>query len=587
MFATRPRKPRCRPLPLRWLAFALALTGLAAQAQPTPQLQIEGGSAEQRQNIEAFVRMSGQSCDLPRFRERNMIRDARRRAQDALRALGHYEPVLAFDVLRDADCWNLKLELDPGPPILFADVDVRISGEGAEDPVLAALASAPGITPGQPLRHDLHDQLRDRLIRVAYDRGYLTPELVTSELRVDPAQREARVILHLETGPRFRFGEVRLEQDILDPSFVQRLIPFETGSPFAAEPLVTLRRNLGDSGYFQAVRVRPLLDDVTGTVVPIQVQVEPRPRYAYEFSLGYSTDIGPRLGAAMEHRYVNQRGHRYRVDLNLAPDRSEAGFNYDIPLADPLRDSLDLFVAYRTEEVRSGTSDRLQLGANHRKTLPSGWQITRGIRYEYEEFTIGDVTDTSNLLIPSYQINRTRSDDFLYPRSGHRIDLLVQGAYEDLGSSLTFLQTRANVKWIRGAGAGRLILRGDAGLTTTESVEQLPTSLRFFAGGDTSVRGFGFQRLGPTDGEGRVIGGRHLLVGSVEYDYPLGDRPWAVAVFADIGNAFDEFDDYELKAGAGVGLRWRSPVGPLRLDVAHAPDSDDDFRIHFTMGPDL
>lgn len=587
MFATRPRKPGTPPSPWRWLALALALPVLAAQAQPTPQLQIEGGSAEQRQNIEAFARLSGYSCDLPGFRERNMIRDTRHRAQEALRALGHYEPALAFNVLRNSDCWNLKLELDPGPPILFAEVDVRISGPGAEDPVLAAVAGAPGITPGQTLRHDLHDQLRNRLIRVAYDRGYLKPELATSELRVDPSMREARVILHLETGPRFQFGEVRLEQDILDPSFVERLIPFEPGAPFSAEPLVTLRRNLGDSGYFQAVRVRPLLDEVTGTVVPIHVEVEPRSRYSYEFSVGYSTDIGPRLGAAMEHRYVNRRGHRYRVDLNLAPERSEAGFNYDIPLADPLQDNLGLFIAYRMEDVRSGTSDRLQIGANHVRSLPSGWQITRGIRYEFEEFTVAGVADTSNLLIPSYRINRTRSDDFLYPRSGHRIDLLVQGAYEDLGSSLTFLQTRANLKWIRGVGAGRVILRGDAGLTATESVEELPTSLRFFAGGDTSVRGFGFQRLGPSDAEGRVIGGRHLLVGSLEYDHPLGDRPWAVAVFADVGNAFDQFDDYELKVGAGIGLRWRSPVGPLRIDLAHAPDSDDDFRIHFTMGPDL
>jgi translocation and assembly module TamA len=587
MFVTHRRKPGSRPSPLRWLAVALALPGLVAQAQPTPELRIEGGSAEQRQNIEAFVRMSGQSCDLPRFRERNMIRDARHRAQQALRALGHYEPVLALIVLREDDCWNLKLDLDPGPPILFAEVDVQILGAGAEDPLLAAVVGAPGITPGQTLRHDQHDQLRARLIRVAQDRGYLTPDLVTSELRVDPAAREARVILHLDTGPRFRFGEVRLEQDILDPAFVQRLIPFEPGAPFSAEPLVTLRRNLGDSGYFQAVRVRPLLDEVTDTEVPIHVEVEPRARYAYEFSLGYSTDIGPRLGAAMEHRYVNRRGHRYRVELSLAPERSEAGFNYDIPLADPLQDNLGLFIAYRTEDVRSGTSDRFQIGANHTKSLPSGWQITRGIRYEYEEFTVADVANRSNLLIPSYRVNRTRSDDFLYPRNGYRIDLLLQGAYEDVGSSLTFLQTRANMKWIHGLGAGRLILRGDAGLTASESVEELPTSLRFFAGGDTSVRGFGFQRLGPTDAEGRMIGGRHLLVNSVEYDHPLGDRPWSVAVFADIGNAFDQFDDYELKVGAGIGLRWRSPVGPLRLDLAHAPDSTDDFRIHFTMGPDL
>jgi translocation and assembly module TamA len=156
-----------------------------------------------------------------------------------------------------------------------------------------------------------------------------------------------------------------------------------------------------------------------------------------------------------------------------------------------------------------------------------------------------------------------------------------------MGSTISLLQGRANAKLIHGLGTGRLILRGEAGATAGAGVEELPSSLRFFAGGDTSVRGFGFQQLGPVDDDGNLIGGRYLLVGSVEYDHPIGGGKWGVAIFIDLGNAFNDFNDYELKGGGGVGLRWRSPVGPLRLDLAHAPDSNDNFRIHFTMGPDL
>ena len=563
------------------------LLPLALPANDAPGLRIEGGTSEQQQNIRAFVPMSRFACELPVFRERTVLQSTLDSARLALRALGHYQPEIEVEIARTESCWNLVVTVDPGPVARIAEVDVRVVGEGADDPAFVAVTSAPGITVGDPLRHDAFDGLRSRLMRIATDRGYFDAEFTQSRLLVDPQANEARISLHMDSGRRYRLGTVTLEQDILNEDFVARLIPFERGDPYTSGQIIQLQRNLRDSGYFQAVRVRPGLDDAVDGEVPILAEVEARKRTAYEARLGFSTDIGPRLGLVLDRRYANRRGHRYNAELELSDKRSGIGFNYDIPLADPLSETLSLFTSYRSEDTGTSKSDRFQIGANRVQRHPSGWQTTQGLRYEYEDFTIGEVSDISRLLIPSYRINRTESDDPLYPRNGYRLDLLGQGASDNLGSSITFVQTHAQGKFITGLGTGRLILRGDAGLTGNASVEELPSSLRFFAGGDTSVRGFGFQQLGPLDDDGNVIGGRHLLVGSIEYDHPVGQGNWGAAVFLDAGNAFNDFDDYDLKGGGGVGIRWRSPVGPIRLDVAHAPDSTDRFRIHFTMGPDL
>ena len=139
--------------------------------------------------------------------------------------------------------------------------------------------------------------------------------------------------------------------------------------------------------------------------------------------------------------------------------------------------------------------------------------------------------------------------------------------------------------WALGS-RGRVILRGEAGVTIASEVTVLPASIRFFAGGDQSVRGYDYKELGPVDENGEVIGGRYLLVGSIEYDHRITDD-WSVAAFLDAGNAFDDFDE-PLEQGAGFGVRWRSPVGPVRLDIANAISKPGNhWRVHFTIGPDL
>jgi translocation and assembly module TamA len=537
--------PVTRSRLLTWAAAGLLALAVPVAADESPGLRIDGGTDEQQRNIRAFIPMARYPCELPALRERGILRSSEDRVRQALRALGHYRPELHTTIVRTDTCWDLVVTVDPGPVVRISEVDVRVTGEGETDPALVAVISDPRIAPGDPLRHDAHDQLRSRLMRIAADRGYLDAELAESRLLVDPDANEARISLHLETGRRYRFGEITLEQDILREDFVARLFPLQRGDPYVSSQLIQLQRNLNDSGYFETVRVRPLLDQRADGEVPILAEVEPRKRTAYEARLGYSTDTGLRIGLALDRRYANRRGHRYEAELEVSEKRSGIALGYDIPLADPLNDNLLLFATYRTEDTGTSESERFQIGATRIQQHPSGWQSTQGLRYEYEDFTVGEVSDITRLLIPSYGINRTKTDDLLYPRNGYRVDLLAQGASENLASSITFLQGRANAKFITGLGTGRLILRGDAGATGGAAVEELPSSLRFFAGGDTSVRGFGFQQLGPTDDAGNVIGGRNLLVGSVEYDHPIGEGNWGAAVFLDAGNAFNDFDDYD------------------------------------------
>jgi translocation and assembly module TamA len=572
-------------LGLPWPALAQTIT--ATEGPGLPAVQITGGTEEQRTNVRSFLPMNRYTCTLSPLSERGVLRDAGTRAGLALRALGHYQADFRIDILRQEDCWELHVDIDPGPPTRITAIDLQFLEEAQEDPEFAQLRAEPGIRPGDVLRHDAYERLRTRISRLASERGYLDATFSLARLEVDPQQHEARIVLHLVSGPRYRFGAVQMEQEILQESLLARLSPFQAGDPYHVAQLVQLQQNLSDSGYFTAVRVRPLPEQSQDGVIPILAEAEARARRAYQFRIGASTDTGPRLGLKLDRRYANRRGHRYNAELEAAQQRLGLGFQYDIPLLDPLRERLTLSSSLLQETVGSTDLERAQVGISRIRQQASGWQVTEGLRYEYEEFTVADQSGIARLLMPSYRLSRSEADDPLLPRQGFRVDGTLQGTSTSLGSTLSLLQLRGYLKLVEGLGNGRLLLRGEVGATFGSEVVDLPGSLRFFAGGDTSVRGYGYQRLGPADASGRIVGGRHLLVGSAEIEWPVRSSRWSVASFIDTGNAFNDPEAYTLKTGVGIGVRWRSPIGPLRFDLAHAPDSTDAVRIHFTMGPDL
>ena len=568
------------------IALALMVSSPAVLAQ-TPALDITGASSSLEDNIRAYVDISEESCQAGQWRLRAIARNLDDNITKAGRALGYYHMTVDKSFSREGDCWGLKLAVTPGERTRLGVVNVALDGEGQDDPELQAVVNGNGLNQGDVLNHGRYESFKSRLMRAASTRGYFDATFDTSEVLVSLEDKQARINMRLDTGPRYRLGDIEVTHDILgDPLIERYLADFQTGQYYQATDLEKLRREFRSSGYFKGVRVVPDMQNRTGERVPVVIDLTGGPRHSYSVGAGYATDTGPRLRLGYENRYLNSRGHTLDSHVNIAEAVTTYQVSYGIPMERPAYDKLKLYTGFDQEELNDWQSDRLATGVNYSTWHSSNWLSTYGLSVEREDYQFGEAPSRrSEMVIPLWSASVTRGPESNYPMSGWSMLVRLKGTSENLGSSTDFAQAYGRVKYIQKLGAGRLLLRAEGGVTEVDDFAVLPVSLRFFAGGDASVRGYGYKTLGPTNAEDIVVGGSRLLTTSVEYDYRFYGN-WALAVFLDEGNAFNR-EDYERYRGVGAGIRWISPVGPVRVDVAHALDGDRGWRLHLSVGPDL
>ena len=570
---------------LRTVLVVLLLLAGTATGAASPGIEISGGREEHRTNIRSHLSLDNEPCELASWRESVIINSARASADKAMRALGHYQARFDLRIEDGAACWTLVMALNPGPPVRIRERDIQLRGEAAEDPAFRELLESTPVREGAIARHDHYEQLKKGLTRLATRHGYFDSELTRARLEIDTRENTAAVRLTLDSGPRYHFGRVNARQDAIRDQLMQRFIPFDEGQPFDNRELLNLRQELNRSGYFTRVRIQahPEQADPATRRVPVDIDAERRPRYEFLAGVGYATDTGPRMRLGLENRRVNKRGHSYQAEVEASQINTGAGFNYRIPLRDPNREYMNLYTSYMRDETDTSFSERYNLGVARVSELPSDWILTRSLEYLREFYTISDQRDRADLIMPGLALQHTSVDDPTNPRLGWHLDGEVRGASAELGSTVSFGQFHGHARGVIPAGAGRLLGRVELGATAANELVELPVSVRFFAGGDNSVRGYDYEELGPTNDDGEVVGGRHLLTGSIEYDYPVVGR-WSLAVFTDAGNAFDSFREYEVFRSVGTGVRWRSPIGPIRVDVARPVEEPDNFRLHISMG---
>ena len=306
----------------------------------------------------------------------------------------------------------------------------------------------------------------------------------------------------------------------------------------------------------------------------------------HKFGVGASTDVGPRLSYSLDRRWVNKKGHTFGWDTAVSPVTRSLSTRYGIPRGDGGKSRLDLQTGYLYEKSDSNETATFKAAATLTKSIGQNWNRAWSLEYLTETYTAGDDESFSEMLLPGIRWHKVRADNAVFPRDGWRLNARIRTAFDALLSDTDLFQATLKFKSIVPAGKGRLIGRLDAGVSSVSDFDSLPASLRFFAGGDGSIRGFDYESLGPEDSDGDVVGGKHLLVGSIEYEHPI-TRKWGVAVFTDYGNAFDDLQDSDFNMGAGIGVRWHSPLGPIRVDVAKGIVPEHGVRLHLSMGTDL
>ncbi|SIT68510.1 autotransporter secretion outer membrane protein TamA [Ectothiorhodosinus mongolicus] len=567
------------------LAMALVLCSAPAWGQE-PRINISGVEPVLADNVRLGLRIASEACDFPSWRERGLLRTIPDEVDRGMRALGYYQSSVNYQFQREDDCWSLELEISPGVETRVRHIELQLRGDALEDPAFEGYSAAAPLAEGDVLRHDRYEALKRGLANLAAQRGYFEAVFEVSELQVHRADATADVVLHFNSGPRYRLGPIDLQQDVLHDSLARKFVTCEQGRPFNAGCLIELQQAFINSGYFADVHLETRVEDAEDLEVPIDLIMSARNKWSYLAGVGASSDVGPRLRLGIENHRANRRGHRYQLDSELSPVRSNLSFNFEIPKGDPARERINLTAGVQREDTSTADTTRTTLGAALMEQRSSGWVHTQYLRYQREKFTIAGRDDNATLLMPGYELMRVKVDDPIFPRQGWRLRGEARGAYDGLVSTVSFVQALGSARLILPFGEQRLLLRAEGGTSWMSDFDNLPPTLRFFAGGDNSVRGYGYQRLGPTDAQGRVLGGKHLLTGTAEVDTPLFGA-WRAAAFIDAGNAFDDPQDYDLKYGYGLGVRWRSPIGPIRVDIARPSDGRDNFRLHLSMGLDL
>lgn len=574
-------------LPTAWIAALLLLFPLSVFARDVPELLITGNaSSVVTDNIRALINLEGYPCRPPKAQYGLIRRQILKHATEGLQAMGYYESQLTLSADTTGNCAKATLNVLTGPPVILARADIRLHGDAASDPVFQRLVDEDALHIGERLQHDRYSRLKRNLQQSLINRGYMEGSLTRHELNIDTVRRKATIVLVVESGPRYQFGKVEVSGSDLDPELIDAYVQFEEGQPFDSKRVLETQQAYLGAGYFSAARIQKGNTDPISRQIPISISLTDSPRWSLLTGLGFSTDTGPRIRLGVENRRVNKKGHRFRAETQLSEVEQGAGASYQIPLADPLHERLDLHTSYVNENTDSNTNERWMTGADYIVELKNKWVSTASLEYLRETWQIADEVDQAELVMPGYQLSRIKANDPVYPTFGWRISGKVRFAHQSISSTASFVQFTPSAKLVFPLAGGRVLTRMDLGYTEIKDVYELPASLRFFAGGDSSIRGFGYESLGPEDEDGDVIGGRHLATGSLEYDHPLSEK-WHLAVFSDAGNAFNDIEDYELRHSAGLGIRWRSPLGPIRLDMARAIDENRDWRVHLSMGPDL
>jgi translocation and assembly module TamA len=436
------------------------------------------------------------------------------------------------------------------------------------------------------LRHARYESAKKSLLRLAAERGFFDGKLTCNKVEVNTENNSASVCLSYESGDRYRFGDIQYPDTVVAESLLQRLTPFKPGDAYRADKVLELRNNLNNSGYFSEVNARTLNEQRTDGRVPVRIEVKPSNKHRYSAGLGYGTDTGVRTSFGWQNRYVNDRGHRLSANMRLSEVTNRIGADYQMPFWSENIQQVGVNTEFLQEDTDTSESRSYTLGTYYQRER-WGWEETGSVKLLQEDFDIADESESALLLIPGITLARTWADDSIYTRQGGRFSASLSGASESLLSDISFAQVVLRGKYIQGLTENsRLITRAKIGATEVSDFDQLPSSLRFFAGGDNSIRGFDYQSLGPENDKDEVVGGRYLAVASIEYEYMfLGN--WGGAVFTDFGNAFNDWSD-PFEYSVGFGVRWRSPVGLIRVDIAQGiSDDDKPIGLHIVIGPDL
>ncbi len=509
------------------------------------------------------------------------FRAAPKQIKLAMQPFGYFQPTITSQLKHEQNTWIAYFQIDKGPVVRIVQVDIKLIGPGQYNHRLQHFLAHHPLKISHSLNIQIYNKTKDKLYSLASSQGYFKAKMESSHIYINRKTLQARIKIRFFTGPRYRFGATHFSVSPFSQKFLRRYLNYKQGEPFNNNKLSRLQQGLASSGYFSQVAVTPEITQITHDEVPIQIRLKLLNSRLYSYGLGYGTDTGVRGIVGYEKRWTNAYGHSFNTSLRVAQIVQNLVASYSIPGRHPATNQYKINAQLSNQNSKLGEGRSGSVGVSY-ITMVKGWRQTTSLTSLHEKYNLADTPFiTTNLLIPSIQWQRLRSNNALKPSHGYSITLMLSGAHRSFISETSFLQARLQTKFLLTfARNNRLLLRATVAHTAIDNLNHLPLTLQLFAGGTQSIRGYAYQALGP---------GNNLYVGSIELQRRIkGD--WYLTAFYDAGNVSNKmFGSY--KQGVGPGIMWLSPVGALELDLARPLNGlypwSRYWRVQFSMGTGL
>lgn len=573
------------------ICMLIAMTSPLIAAEPLA-VRVIGLEGEPLKNVNAALALPPglvKEGTVDKLWLEHFSRQAESKVRMALEPFGYYDSHVTT-LLEDNEQggYILLVTVTSGEATRLAGVTVTIEGPGTAEPLLLEKAAAFPLSTGDQLLHDLYEKAKRDLLAASRELGYLDAHFSTHEIQVDPKTASARITLIMASGPRYLFGTTTITGATYYPvELLRRYISFTEGEPFSYKALGKTQLNFASSAYFKSVSVVPDKEAADDLQVPVIITVVPAPRRVIRPGIGYGTDTGARASIGFKHLSLFAPGNTLNSEIAVAERLQGIGSAYTIPSSRDIQTFSTIQLNLQREVVTDTVSKLAYLEPSRTTGFGEKRLGTAYIRLMYEQYSVGvENNNTSLILLPGLRFFQHGYDDLILPTKGWHYALETRGATRSIISDATFIQFIAESGVIIPLPWRLSIKSRVKGATTVihDPFTDVPSSLRFFAGGDNSVRGYAYKSLGPKDASGEVVGGKNLLQGSLELKRAFLDK-WAVSIFYDAGNAFDDTSTLKLYQGAGTGLHYTTPIGAISLSLARQISvPDPQFRIHFTIG---
>lgn len=549
--------------------------------------KVEGISGNNLENVSNYL---NSIPPIESKRARIFLRDIRENIQKALRAYGYYHPQIEFTLPdKEHNPYTLIIKIDAGKPLFIRNSDIQIIGEGEQIRSLNNLVKNSKLNTYQILDHSQYENLKSQLISRAYALGFFDAKIIISRILVYEEQNVADISIIFDTGHRYKFGELIASDETLELLYpAKSLFNLEEGGNFSSNKINRLNASLTQTNYYRYIDITTDPSEAKDYKVPVHLDLKRKSHNLMRVGAGFSTDEGPRIIFDWEKPLLNKYGHSLTLNSTLSAVQQDAQLIYKIPRKNPNLDYYYLKLAQEHTDLNDTESDLSHFSIHYVANQTGSWRRDYSLRTEYEDYLQGDEKGNSFNVMPGFTLSRIETSRGFDPLSGMSINLDVSGGIKAF-SDLNFARVVGRFKFILSPTLRtRVIGRFEQGAILGGDSHKVPPSLRFFVGGDQSIRGYGYQDESERV-NGKLKGARYMTTASLEYQFPIGIANSRLAVFADAGIATDDYStnsDYLL--GPGFGYRYISRYGIFKVDLGFGVDKDPTkIRLHFAFGPDL